>query len=187
MTPTAKEPLSKVWPTTVFHANGVKDQIVQNQEEFDRAMQQGWFASPQEPPPPPPPPMTAEESLAQAQSELEGLGDQVDAQGQTILSIEERISSVAESLNSTSTVVSGIMSMMQEMQTKQTQLEGKNSKLELAIYALRGKDIALDEALTNAGATFQQIDGRLTVIEAKKNSPKGAQTNGSSPTDTPRS
>lgn len=165
---TTAAPLSTEWPTTVFHANGVRDQIVRNQEEFDRAMNEGWFARPQEPPPPPPPPMTPEESLAMAQSELEGLGDQVDAQGQTILSVEERLSELADSQKSSGTVASSLLSMMQEMQTRQTQLEGKNSKLELALDALRQKDISLDEALSNAGATFAQIDGRLTAIESKK-------------------
>ena len=182
---TTAAPLSTEWPTTVFHANGVRDQLIRDQDEMDRAMKEGcWFRRPQEPPPPPPPPMTPEESLAMAQSELEGLGDQVDAQGQTILSVEERLNNLAESVGSNSTVMSSILSMMQDMQTRQTQLEGKNSKLELAIDLLRQKDIALDEALANAGATFEQIDGRLTVIESKK---KGVQTNGSPTTETARS
>jgi hypothetical protein len=203
---TAIAPLSTEWPKTVFHGNGVKDQVVSSQDEFDRAMKEGWFDKPQEPPPPPPAPMTPEEAVAQMQSEVEGLGDQVDAQAQVIATIEEkigfsaripwtkdqgsihdRLNALAESDSSASTQISAVLSILKEQQGKLTELGGKvsvlgsNSEVELTIDSLRQKTIALEEILKNAGETFAMIDGRLNALEAKKN--KGAANNGNSSTD----
>ncbi len=83
----------------LFHQDGVRNTIAETPEQYDRLMAEGCWVDVRvdampEAPPPPPPPMTADEQIAVTVSEVEGLGDQVDAQAQTLQTVEERIGSL---------------------------------------------------------------------------------------------
>lgn len=82
---------SKEFPRTVFHADGVHTSRAETETDFLRFMNEGiWFELPQPPPPPAEPDMTTEESQSLLRSELNGLGEQVDAQANVISSLERR-------------------------------------------------------------------------------------------------
>lgn len=184
MTPTMEKPaLSTEWPRMVFHANGVNDKIVHSQEEFDRAKSEGWCETPQPPPPPPPDPLTPEEQAAVTQSELEGLGEQVDAQAQTIAIMEERLAVMQNNIEaldeSIINIRTGSVVINQEFEERIKKLEasrqgasGVTGAFQDRLNNADGEIATLKSALAAADKLYQQVSERLTALEKK---PKGQQ------------
>lgn len=84
--------------TTVFNQDGIRTQVAETEAEYERFLTQGWLTMPAPPPPEPEPPMSPEEQTAGIVSELQGLGDQFDAQAQTVQVLEERVAKLEDSL-----------------------------------------------------------------------------------------
>ncbi|MFP5230946.1 MAG: hypothetical protein ACLGXA_25295 [Acidobacteriota bacterium] len=112
------ETKSSLYPRTVFHADGVKTVIAQDEEQHAKLNAQGWFNAPQPPPPPAEPPMTPEEKAAMFESELEGLGDQVDAQAGVLTALEDRVSKLEEALANAATAFESIEQRLAALEKK---------------------------------------------------------------------
>lgn len=164
----------------VFHSDGVRNVVAETEEQFDRLMVEGcWHLLPQEPPPPPPPPMTPEEQAAVTQSELEGLGDQVDAQAQLIGTLEERANSASDALVEIHARIDGVISTAT---LSKVDTEARILKLEQSRAGASGVTVAfqdrlnttdkelagLKESMDQAGQALAEILRRLDSMETKK-------------------
>jgi archaellum component FlaC len=159
----------------VFHANGVNEKIVHSQEEFDRAKSEGWCETPQPPPPPPPDPLTPEEQAAVTQSELEGLGEQVDAQAQTITVLEDRANSVTDALIGISKTIGEqqdfIAKLEQRVDGQVGTASGTWQRLKVVEEAVKDHAALLADvkaSMDQAAPALATILQRLEALESRK-------------------
>ncbi len=176
MTATAKEPLSTEWPITLFHADGVRNERVESQAHYERLIGQGcWIDVRFDPMPdaplPPPEPMTPEEQAAFTASEIEGLGDQVDAQAQQITAIDERLAAVEKNSHEPFDFTS-LIERVEALERSRQGASGVTGAFQDRLNDADTKIAALTEQLANSAAVFQQLTDRIAIIEARK---KGGQ------------
>jgi hypothetical protein len=152
----------------VFHSDGVRNTIAETPEQYDRLMAEGcWHELPQEPPPPPEPELPIEEKVPLIQSEMEGLGDQVDAQAQALSTVEDRISA----LESDSHPPFDFGPLIERLEALERSRQGASGvtgafqdRLNSADEAIKATVASLDEI----SKAMPMILQRLEALEAKK-------------------
>lgn len=164
MTATAEKPeLSASWPRFVFHADGVRNIQATSEGHFDKLMSEGvWYETPQEPPPPEQPPLTMEEQVAVNQSELEGLGEQVDAIVQQMSAIEMRLA------GNQSPDFGPLAERIKTLEASRKGSSGVTESFRDQLAAANAEIVALKEALVNSEAAYSQVLVRIEVLENRK-------------------
>lgn len=161
MTATQEKTSAQTHPKTLFHADGVRTERVEDEaaEASIKARQPGvWFDVPQPPPPPAEPPLTMEEQVEVTKSEVEGLGDQVDAQAQVLANIEERIEALF--LSATKATDNDFDERIKTLEQSRAGASGVKQNFQDRLAAV-------EQALTNSGAAFEKIMERLDKIEKR--------------------
>lgn len=167
------------FPTTVFHEDGVRNQRVEDLTTYERLIGHGWHEKPQPPPPPAAPPLTPEEQQASMQSELEGLGDQFDAQAQVVTFLEGRVTELDEKIGA---VVNSTIQGAESVNSRIESLEARVKTLEQSRQGASGVTVAFQDRLNAADAdlaevkasmeqaalTLQTLLERLSALENKK-------------------
>ena len=175
MTAQAEVVETAIYPKMYHHADGRDGhtKTVKDEAEDAKALSEGcWFDRPQEPPPPPPPPMTPEEQIAYITSELEGMGDQVDAQAQVVSQLENRANSYTDVFLEVNQKIddirTGCVMINQDFNERVKKLEQSRAGASGVTQNFQDRLAAVEEALKNTATVFEMISNRLETLEGKK-------------------